>query len=67
MLVIIVCESRNNSFHWTLFLSLLQFERLGVETLATAEVNHCGTATTGVGLDLTNATQNDPNSLSATS
>ena len=49
--------------------SLLQFERLGVETLVTAEVNHCGTAATSIDLDLfqTNSIQNDPNSSSAVS
>ena len=65
-----MCESRyfkNKSFHWTLYLSLLQFERLGVETPATAE-NHCRTAATGVGLDFqTNSIQNDPNPSSAVS
>jgi len=40
-----------------------------VETLATAEVHHCGTATAGVDLDLlqTNSIQNDHNSSSAVS
>ena len=49
--------------------SLLQFERLDVETLVTAEVNHCGTAATGIDLNLfqTNSIQNDPNSSSAVS
>ena len=40
-----------------------------MEALATSEVHHCGTATTGVDLDIlqTNSIQNDHNSSSAVS